>query len=77
MSRSKFIQKMKNLFDEKVKKKKNKKDAIRKLLKRLELRRKKLKRELKRTTNKEKRADIKESIGIIKKQIKKGQSLLA
>lgn len=76
MSKSKFIDKIQSFLHKKVSDKKSKKEKIKILLDKLHVRHKKLKKELNQTTSKDKKQDLKESIAIIKKQIKKGELLL-
>ncbi len=76
MTKSKFINKIKNLLDIHIPKKKRKKEKVKKVLEKLHSRHKKLRKELKKANSKEKKQDLKESIAIIKKQIKKGENLM-
>ena len=77
MSGFKFIQKIKELFgivapNEET----TKKQIIKELLKKLKLRRIVLKQELKNETDLIKREAIRDSIKIIKKQVKKGKDIV-
>lgn len=75
MSKSNFIDKIQSFLHKKISDKKSKKEKIEILLDKLHSRYKKLKKELNHTKSKAKRHDIKESIAIVKKQIKKGKLL--
>lgn len=76
MSKDSFIDGIVDMFNTKIDKKASKKENIKTLICKLEKRRAKLKKALKHVHSKEKRDDLKLSIAIIKKQIKKGKKLL-
>ena len=76
MSESKFINKIQELFGITPENDESKKKAIKELVKKLKMRRIALKHELKEEMDIVKRETIKDSIKIIKKQIKKGKDIL-
>ncbi len=76
MSGSKFISKIGELFGISPENDESKKKAVKELVKKLKLRRIALKEELQNETDIVKREAIKDSIKIIKKQIKKGKDIL-
>jgi hypothetical protein len=78
MNGLKFIQKVKELFDISTPNEESakKKQIIKELLKKLKLRRIALKKELNDESDIVKREAIRDSIKIIKKQIKKGKEIL-
>ena len=76
MSGSKFITKIGELFGITPENDESKKKAVKELVKKLKLRRISLKKELKEEIDIVKREALKDSIKIIKKQIKKGKDIL-
>lgn len=76
MSGSKFISKIGELFGISPENDESKKKAVKELVKKLKLRRIALKEELQAETDIVKREALKDSIKIIKKQIKKGKDIL-
>lgn len=76
MSGSKFIAKIGVLFGITPENDESKKKAVKELVKKLKLRRISLKKELKEESDIVKREALKDSIKIIKKQIKKGKDIL-
>jgi hypothetical protein len=76
MSGSKFITKIGELFGITPENDESKKKAVKDLVKKLKLRRISLKKELKEEIDIVKREALKDSIKIIKKQIKKGKDIL-
>lgn len=76
MSGSKFITKIGELFGITPENDESKKKAVKDLVKKLKLRRISLKKELKEESDIVKREALKDSIKIIKKQIKKGKDIL-
>lgn len=76
MSGSKFIAKIGELFGITPENDESKKKAVKELIKKLKLRRISLKEELTEETDIVKREALKDSIKIIKKQIKKGKDIL-
>ena len=76
MSGSKFITKIGELFGITPENDESKKKADKDLVKKLKLRRISLKKELKEEIDIVKREALKDSIKIIKKQIKKGKDIL-
>ena len=76
MSGSKFITKIGELFGITPENDESKKKAVKDLGKKLKLRRISLKKELKEEIDIVKREALKDSIKIIKKQIKKGKDIL-
>lgn len=76
MSGSKFISKIGELFGITPENDESKKKAVKELVKKLKLRRIALKEELQEETDIVNREAIKDSIKIIKKQIKKGKDIL-
>jgi len=76
MSGSKFITKIGELFGITPENDESKKKAVKELVKKLKLRRISLKKELKEESDIVKREALKDSIKIIKKQIKKGKDIL-
>lgn len=76
MSGSKFISKIGELFGITPENDESKKKAVKELVKKLKLRRISLKKELKEESDIVKREALKDSIKIIKKQIKKGKDIL-
>ncbi|MDD4505576.1 MAG: hypothetical protein PHE60_04290 [Sulfurospirillaceae bacterium] len=76
MSGSKFISKIGELFGIAPENDESKKKAVKELVKKLKLRRISLKEELQAETDIVKREALKDSIKIIKKQIKKGKDIL-
>jgi len=76
MSGSKFITKIGELFGITPESDESKKKAVKELVKKLKLRRISLKKELKEESDIVKREALKDSIKIIKKQIKKGKDIL-
>lgn len=76
MSAEKFINKIQELFGIIPQNDESKKKAIKDLVKKLKSRRITLKNELREEDNIIKREAIKDSIKIIKKQIKKGKDIL-
>lgn len=76
MNGSKFITKIGELFGITPEKDESKKKAIKELVLKLKLRRITIKNELKEETDLIKREALKDSIKIIKKQIKKGKDIL-
>lgn len=76
MSGSKFISKIGELFGITPENDESKKKAVKDLVKKLKLRRISLKKELKEESDIVKREALKDSIKIIKKQIKKGKDIL-
>lgn len=76
MSGEKFINKIQELFGIIPQNDESKKKAIKDLVKKLKARRITLKNELREEDNIIKREAIKDSIKIIKKQIKKGKDIL-
>lgn len=76
MSGSKFITKIAELFGLTPENDESKKKSIKELVKKLKLRRIELKKELKAEGDIIKREALKDSIKIIKKQIKKGKDIL-
>lgn len=76
MSGSKFITKIGELFGITPANDESKKKAVKDLVKKLKLRRISLKKELKEESDIVKREALKDSIKIIKKQIKKGKDIL-
>lgn len=75
MGKAKFIDNVKELFGIKSDEEK-KKDAIKELLKKLEARKSHLRKELHKEEKIEKIEALKDSIKIVKMQIKKGKKLL-
>ena len=76
MSGSKFITKIAVLFGLTPENDEQKKKSIKELVKKLKLRRIELKKQLKDESDIVKREALKDSIKIIKKQIKKGKDIL-
>lgn len=76
MSAEKFINKVQELFGISPQNDESKRKAIKELVKKLKSRRITLKNELREEDNLIKREAIKDSIRIIKKQIKKGKDIL-
>lgn len=76
MNSSKFIQKLKKLFDITPHEDESNKKTINELIKKLKLRHIVLKKELKSEIDVTKREALKDSIQIIKKQINKGKEIL-
>ncbi|MDD3342608.1 MAG: hypothetical protein PHR87_03420 [Sulfurospirillaceae bacterium] len=76
MSKSKFITKIEELFGLTPHSDESKKDAIKELMHKLKARRIALKQEMKNETDIIKREALKDSIKIIKKQIKKAEEIL-
>ena len=76
MNSSKFIQKLKELFDITPHEDESNKKTIKELIKKLKLRHIVLKKELKSEIDVTKREALKDSIQIIKKQINKGKEIL-
>ena len=76
MGKSKFIAKMEEMFGLKKRKEASKKESIKKLLEKLKEREATIKSELKKCDNCREKAELKDSLHIIKKQIKKGEALL-
>ena len=76
MSKSKFITKVQELFGLSPTTDESKKEAIKELMHKLKARRVSLKQEMKNETDIIKREAFKDSIKIIKKQIKKAEDIL-
>lgn len=76
MGKSKFIGKMEEMFGMKKEKDLSKKESIEKLLQKLKKREESLKKELKQCKDCREKSELKDSLQIIKKQIKKGEALL-
>lgn len=76
MSGAKFISKIKELFGWTPHSDESKKKAVKELIMKLKLRRIELKKELREESDAIKREALKDSIQIIKKQIKKGENIL-
>lgn len=76
MSKSKFICKIQELFGLVPQNDESKKDAIKELMYKLKARRVTLKQEMKQETDIIKREALKDSIRILKKQIKKAEDIL-
>lgn len=76
MGGTKFIDKVKELFGITPENDYSKKKAVKELVQKLKLRRIALKEELQNETDVIKRETLKDSIQIIKKQIKKGRDIL-
>lgn len=76
MSKSKFITKIQELFGLSPNTNEPKKEAVKELMHKLKERRILLKQEMKCETDIAKRESLKDSIGILKKQIKKGKDIL-
>ena len=76
MGKTKFIEKIKKSFGFTSGEEESKKASIKELLAKLEDRKAELKAELKECKDDKKTIDIKDSLQIIKKQIKKGEKLL-
>ncbi len=76
MSKSKFITKVQELFGLSPTNDESKKDAIEELMHKLKARRVSLKQEMKNETDIIKREALKDSIKIIKKQIRKAEDIL-
>lgn len=77
MGKRKFIEKIQDMFGFKKPDDSSKKEAIKELLKKLKAKQAELKLQLKVTKESEAKKDLKDSIEILKKQIKKGESLLS
>lgn len=76
MNGSKFLMKMKELFGITPQTDESKKKAIKEIIKKLKLRYIELKKELKDECDVIKREALKDSIKIIKRQIKKGKDIV-
>ncbi len=76
MGGEKFISRVKEIFGIEVTQDESKKKAVRELLKKLKLRKISLKQTLKNECDVVQREILKDSIGILKKQIKKGKDIL-
>lgn len=76
MGKAKFIDKIKNLFGLEAKEDKPDKKVIEELVKKLKIKKKELKQELSTCKDDLKQEHLKDSIKILKKQIKKGEALL-
>lgn len=76
MSKSKFITRIQELFGLSPTTDESKKEAIKELMHKLKSRRVSLKQEMKNETDIIKREALKDSIKIIKKQIKKAEDIL-
>lgn len=76
MSKSKFITRIQELFGLSPTTDESKKEAIKELMHKLKARRVSLKQEMKNETDIIKREAFKDSIKIIKKQIKKAEDIL-
>lgn len=76
MGKRKFIEKIQDMFGFKNPDNSGKNEAIKELLKKLKVKKAELKLQLKVAKSNEDKKDLKESIEILKKQIKKGEALL-
>lgn len=76
MGKRKFIEKIQDMFGFKKPDDSSKKEAIKELLKKLKTKQAELKLQLKVAKGSENKKDLKDSIEILKKQIKKGEALL-
>lgn len=76
MSGSKFLAKIQELFGFTPQTDESKKKAVKEIVKKLKLRRIELKKELQEECDVIKREALKDSIKIIKRQIKKGKDIL-
>jgi ABC-type transporter Mla maintaining outer membrane lipid asymmetry ATPase subunit MlaF len=77
MGKSKFIKKIETLFGFDEPETDSKTEAIKELIRKLKDKRNEMKVRLQVTHSEKKKAELKESIAILKKQIKKGEKLLA
>ena len=76
MGKQKFIEHIQDMLGIKKPKISSKKEAIKELLLKLRAKQKALKLQLKATKDKESIKELKDSLEILKKQIKKGEKLL-
>lgn len=76
MGKSKFIKKIEMLFGFDEPEADSKTEAIKDLIRKLKDKRSEMKVKLQVTQSEKKKAELKESIAILKKQIKKGEKLL-
>ncbi|DAB32910.1 MAG TPA: hypothetical protein CFH79_01335 [Sulfurospirillum sp. UBA11407] len=76
MGKAKFIDKIKTLFGYEIPEDKTNKTVVKELVEKLKIKRIDLKKELKSETDIIHREALKDSLKILKKQIKKGEDLL-